>query len=224
MRPIVSIGVDRSVCTKIKIPEDGFTDGKPDSFGLFDRNFQRLTEVTSDASEGLPWVTRRVRDLGAALEHDILVLIQANEAIDAARRANIERFVQDGGKLLVLDSATNEESTSHAILDAFGMRFAKTGAPVTGTSEGASALAGVKLENCLAVEGGTPFVKIEGRAVASAKRHGKGAVYAIGFASRFDDPGLGMTGDIIPNEETRKVYEMQYELLRRIHRDAVLPK
>ena len=112
MRPIVSIGVDRSVCTKIKIPEDGFTDGKPDSFGLFDRNFQRLTEVTSDASEGLPWVTRRVRDLGAA----------------------------------------------------------------------------------------------------------------IGFASRFDDPGLGMTGDIIPNEETRKVYEMQYELLRRIHRDAVLPK
>ena len=38
----------------------------------------------------------------------------------------------------------------------------------------------------------------------------------LGFGSRFSDTNMGVTGDIVPKDDMRAVYEVQFSLLRAI--------
>jgi hypothetical protein len=73
-----------------------------------------------------------------------------------------------------------------------------------------------------AVEGGTGLVTLDGRAVAAvatvaavAKR-GRGAVVAVGFASRLSDAEMGSSPAIVPDVQQRKVFDFEFALLRQI--------
>jgi hypothetical protein len=44
---------------------------------------------------------------------------------------------------------------------------------------------------------------------------------AIGFGSRFADPSMGVTGDIVPDAELRKVFDLRFALLRAIIQDQL---
>jgi len=57
--------------------------------------------------------------------------------------------------------------------------------------------------------------------VAAVARKGKGSVWVIGFASRFTDVNMGVTGDLVPDPELRKVFDFEFGLLRRIVGDAM---
>ena len=59
-----------------------------------------------------------------------------------------------------------------------------------------------------------PLGLIGERTVAGTKPFGKGSVTVIGFGTRFTDTNYGVTGDINPDAELMKVYEVQYGLLR----------
>lgn len=52
--------------------------------------------------------------------------------------------------------------------------------------------------------------------VAAKVRHGKGTVTVIGFGSRFADTYMGVTGDVIPDDELRKVFDLQFTIFKAI--------
>ena len=52
--------------------------------------------------------------------------------------------------------------------------------------------------------------------IAARARHGKGTVTVIGFGSRFADAYMGVTGDVVPNEQLRSVYELQFRIIQDI--------
>ena len=78
---------------------------------------------------------------------------------------------------------------------------------------------GVPVVDAVAVSGGTPLGQVDGKPVAAVARRGRGAVAVIGFGSRFSDANMGYTGDVEPDEALKKVYEVEFSLLRAIIND-----
>jgi hypothetical protein len=66
------------------------------------------------------------------------------------------------------------------------------------------------------VNGGTPLISISGMPVAATASHGQGTVTVLSFGSRFADRNMGATGDVVPNEQLRKVFDLEFALLRSI--------
>ena len=64
------------------------------------------------------------------------------------------------------------------------------------------------------VVGGEVFASINGRPVGATVKQGKGSVTVIGFGVRFNDLNMGVTGDVVPDERLREVYEVEFRLLR----------
>ena len=52
--------------------------------------------------------------------------------------------------------------------------------------------------------------------VAAQVQYGQGSVTVIGFGSRFADSNMGITGDVVPDDALRAVFDLEYELLRTI--------
>ena len=65
-------------------------------------------------------------------------------------------------------------------------------------------------------EGGEPIMWTANMPIAAKVRHGKGTVTVIGFGSRFVDAYMGVTGDVIPDEEMRKIFDLQFMMLNSI--------
>jgi hypothetical protein len=57
---------------------------------------------------------------------------------------------------------------------------------------------------------------IDSTPIAASIQHGKGSVTVIGFGSRFTDANMGVTGDVIPDESLRRVFELQFRFLKSI--------
>jgi hypothetical protein len=77
----------------------------------------------------------------------------------------------------------------------------------------------VPIEDATSVSGGEPFAWIEGQPVGTTVRHGKGRVIVIGFGSRFNDANMGVTGNVVPDEHLKRVFDVQFALLKAIVED-----
>ena len=77
----------------------------------------------------------------------------------------------------------------------------------------------VAVDSACTIKGGTPLIQIGSTPIAVTINHGQGTVTVIGFASRFTDRQMGVTGDVIPDAQLREVYELQFSLLK-----SILPK
>ena len=64
------------------------------------------------------------------------------------------------------------------------------------------------------VKNGTAIATVDGKPVGVVVRHGAGLVAAIGFGSRFNDESMGITTDIEPSEDLRRVFDVQFWLVR----------
>ncbi|MCB9870769.1 MAG: hypothetical protein H6837_13005 [Planctomycetes bacterium] len=219
-RPLREVVFETSWSTRAKLPRTGFVSGKDDEFGLFERAVQRLTKRIGEQDPGETWVTARAAG-EAALHSDAVVCIWPNRRVPAELHTKLVHYVGAGGKLLVLDSVANTDSTSEQLLSPFGLRVhherRRDGVPEC--AKGLPPLP--KLRQASEVEGGTPLVRIDGTAVGAWIRHGKGAVVVLGFADRFTDAHMGISGDTIPNDEVRSVRQFEYGLLRRAVADAL---
>jgi hypothetical protein len=49
--------------------------------------------------------------------------------------------------------------------------------------------------------------------------HGKGSVTLVGYGTRFSDLNMGFTGDNEPDPTLRAVYQVEFDLLRKIVED-----
>ena len=74
----------------------------------------------------------------------------------------------------------------------------------------------VPIEAAYRIAGGEPKIMLDGTPVAATVRYGQGSVTAVGFGSRFADTRMGVTGDVVPDAELRRVFDLEFMLLREI--------
>ena len=125
------------------------------------------------------------------------------------------RYVEGGGHVLLVDSPDNAKSTANSLLWPFGpevdrRRQAKRALAVP------ESWPSVPVGAAAAVNGGGPFARLGEMPVAATVRHGGGTATAVGLGARFTDPRMGVTGDIEPWPDLRRVFDLQFTLLSAI--------
>lgn len=230
-RPLVRVVMDRSISTA-RLPTNGFIDGRPHGFGIFERWILRLGYFTA----------RREAPATFAHDVDLLVIAYPRAPISKSYRKQLTEYVGRGGKLLVIDSARNTQaavenptdkfppdtrdnesaskklcdtSTANDLLEPFQMSVDHS-TELQGLVKTAPGLAPVPTSAAVAIHGGHPFAWIEGRPVGAWQTHAAGTVVVVGYGDRLCDRQMGVTGDIEPDADMRQVYDLEFALLRAV--------
>ena len=207
IRPFVRVVIDRTVCD-CPLSKSGFIAGRDDGFGIFERWILRLGYFTA-------------RHRGSdALSGQLLVFLHPSQEPCEAFRDAVVRYVRRGGKVLVIDSPANRQSTASSLLRPFGLGVGRRG-HVEGQLGVPEGWPSVQVGATCEVSGGRPFAHVGSTPVATRARHGKGTVTVLGFGSRFTDAHMGVTGDVVPDKGLRQVFELEFALLRAIIEDRL---
>jgi len=199
IREMVNITVDRTT-SEVILPKGGFIAGKPEGFGIFERWIQRVGYFTS---------RRSGRD---AIGGDLVLYLHPSLPVPQDYRLQLVEYVRSGGRILIIDSAENPKSTANTLLRPFDMSVnhqSNFSGDLTAPGYPTIQAAGV-----CEVAGGQAFAFMNDKPVGATSKFGKGTVTVIGFGLRFNDLNMGVTGDVVPDEKLREVYEVEYRLLR----------
>ncbi|MCX8108240.1 MAG: DUF4350 domain-containing protein, partial [Verrucomicrobiae bacterium] len=207
-RSYVQVTIDRTACG-CPLSKNGFIEGKSNGFGIFERWILRLG-----------YFTRRATGPDA-LKGDLVVFLYPDKAVDPFFIHRLRSYVEKGGRVLVVDAAQNTNSTAATILAPFGLSRKPHPEP-NGTVSPPPGFPPIKVESAIETEGGTGLVTLNGRYVATITRFGRGSVALVGFGSRFTDLHMGVTGDVVPDAELRKVYDFQFALMRALVEDTFI--
>lgn len=199
-RPMVKVVMDRTVCDTI-LPTSGFISGEKNGFGIFERWILRLGYFTCRRSGS------------DAFTGNLLVFTHPNLTVGNEFRDDLVNYVASGGKVLILDSPENTQSTANSLLYPFGLTVNHNSHP-NGQLRGPENWPVIRIDSACAIEGGQSFLWVANTPIAARVRHGKGTVTVIGFGSRFADAFMGVTGDIVPNQQLRTVFDLQFQLIR----------
>jgi hypothetical protein len=169
----------------------------------------------------VPSVTNRLEEaLQAAPE--VLVLLRPREPFTEEETRAVQRYVEGGGSLLLLDDAVLSGSTSNGLLEPFGMQMSVApSAPADSTDAGFMLLdrgghAVMKVESFQPITGGTALLATaDGRAAVAARQVGRGAVLVCGAAHLFSTEHMGHTS-AVPTPRQLQIYELEYWLLRAV--------
>jgi len=130
-------------------------------------------------------------------------------------RKELVDYVASGGKVLILDSPENTQSTANSLLYPFGLTVNHNSRlSLNGQLKGQANWPVIKIDSACEIKGGRPLIWVANTPIAARARHGKGTVTVIGFGSRFADAFMGITGDVVPNEQLRTVFDLQFQLIR----------
>lgn len=205
IHPIPRVMIDRRVSTA-PLSIGAFTDPGNQGFGLLEQWIPRLGYVTQRA-EG-----------DEAFAGDVLVVLTPTRSVSDDYREKLQQFVEDGGKLLVIDGPQNVNSTANGLLFPFGMLVRHTTAKegVLGLAEGWPDLT-VPVSS--EVIGGDAFMWVDGLPVAALKHQGKGSVMVLGFATMMNDENFGGHWQRQPTAVERKRFDVLYALVRSLVED-----
>jgi len=202
VRPYVKVVVDQTVCQPT-LSSSGVITGQETGFGIFERWILRLGYFTA-------------RQKGPdAFSGDVLLLCYPNQRITAEFRDRVLNYVEQGGKLLVLDAPENQQSTSNSLLYPFGLSLMQ-GSPLNGTLTTPKGWPQVPVTSAWRIQGGNPIFTLKDIPVGAQVQYGQGTVAVLGFGSRFTDANMGKSSEIVPDEETRKIYDLEFSLIRAI--------
>ncbi|MBI4580303.1 MAG: hypothetical protein HY718_11410 [Planctomycetes bacterium] len=212
VRPMVRVMFDRTVCDA-GLATNGFTAGKPDEFGIFERWVLRLG-----------WFTHRASG-DAAFKGDMLVFLApdsdaADQPVIRAVRDKLVKYVEDGGKVLVVDMPANAKSIANSLLYPFDLSVDHA-RRVDGQLTGTGGWDPVAIESACAVKGGRPWAHVDGVPVGTTARYGAGSITVIGFGSRLTDNNMGVTGDVLPDSGLQRVYDLEFAIFRGIMNGAL---
>jgi hypothetical protein len=203
-RPLVELSIDRTLCDG-PLSSAGFItlDEQQPGFGIFERWILRLGYFTSRRSG--PQV----------FSGDAIVFCYPHLPVPHGFCEKLVEYVRGGGKVLVVDSPENKESVANELLAPFGLAL-DASSPLSGPLEGPAKWPSVPIAGALPVKGGEPFAWLAKRPVAARAAFGDGSVTVVGFGSRFTDVNMGVTGDVVPDDELKQVYGIEFGLLRGI--------
>jgi len=204
VRPYTLVTVDPTTSGAV-LPKGGFIAGREDGFGIFERWILRLGYFTRRASAA------------EAAGSPALVIINPDRPPPREYVEALVDYVGRGGNLLVLDSHKNAKSTAASLLWPFKLSVSRdAGESLAGPIAGPPGWPAIKTEFACEVTGGRPFAHVQGKPVAATTRFGDGSVTVVGFSHRFCDLQMGVTGDALPDQALRDVYEFEYKLLRAV--------
>jgi len=202
VRPMVQVVMDQTLSDVI-LPKNGFISGKEEGFGIFERWILRLGYFTSR------------REGADAFRGNLLVIVYPSKPLPEGFREQLVDYVTAGGKVLVLDSPENRKSTADDLLSPFGLSVDRAKA-YRGELRSEAGWPAVPIATAYPVRGGRSFAWLGKHPVAATAPCGKGSVTVLGFGSRFCDYSMGVTGDVVPDENLKQVYAVEFSLLRRI--------
>jgi hypothetical protein len=200
-RPLPLVVVDRTV-SEVPLAIDGFTEkGGGLGYGLLEQWIPRLGYVT----------TRRSGP--AAFSGDALVVIAPTRSVPEHYRQRLVQYVEQGGKLLVIDAIGSPGTTANSLLRPFGMsvRHSTSRQGVLALADGWPAL---PVEGACEIVGGEPFAWVDSLPVAARTRHGHGEVMAVGFGLEWNDRSFGDHWMREPTPEEKKRYDLLFRTLR----------
>lgn len=197
----------------------------PNSYELplfaFTQRYSKSWEIFYQWVLRLGYYTTVSFDLDKALERgQPVVLVDPLRSFSPEIREAIRKFLESGGSMLVLDSPGNEKSTSNQLLESFGMSLdGPTADRVIHVVDGNVRVCGGTgvsgFHRLGKVTGGTPILASQsGDTVAAYQTVGKGLLVAAGLSERFDDTHMGTSSRIVPSQEVRAVYELEFALMR----------
>jgi len=200
VRPMVQVMIDRTVCNG-PLSKSGFISGKKDGFGIFERWILRLGYFTS---------RRRGTD---ALTGDLIVFLDPNQTVTNDFREALVNYVELGGKALILDSPANIGSTANSLLYPFGLTVSPN-MQLRGRLKAPENWPVIQIDSTCEIKGGEPVATVTNVPVIARATYGRGTVTVVGFGSRFADAYMGVTGDVVPDDELRKVFDVQFAVLK----------
>ncbi len=231
-KPLTRIVIDRTLCETV-LPTNGFIGGKSDGYGLFEQFIMRL---------GFFYARRSGAAEVFAKDASAVVFLEPTKIPTAEFTAELVRYVEAGGKVLLLDAPDSAGSTANTLLHPFGLELQRSaserGTLTSVADEGAPAGSAAVLWPSIQIDAsatieitprarkGAPHERadvlalVNGKPVIAHVRYGKGDVVVVACGRRFNDPSMGMSSDIVPNAVQRAVFETHYKLFRLILKDA----
>ena len=146
---------------------------------------------------------------------DILVIINPRKQFDAEENSRIKEYLEKGGKLLVMDSPDNSGSTADELLASFGMKINREKSATMPSLYAPSGMGTAPQNRVSVIEGGDPLLRSsEGDPILSMVKVGNGTVAALTFSRLFTNPPMGGSYRVVPNQQQRAIYELEFNLLR----------
>jgi hypothetical protein len=206
---MINVGIDRAISEGV-ISKGGFIGGLANGYGIFERWILRLG-----------WFTQRGgSELLDPKKNDLVVYLLPNKDVTDDYRDRLIRYVEAGGRILIVDTppgGDRERSTANSLLKPFGMELKTPYQPLTDQITSTIGLPAVAPTPTYELTGADEILaSCKNQPVAGTLHYGKGSVTAIGFGSRFSDTNMGVTGDVDPDENLLKLYDVQYGLLRHL--------
>ena len=148
-------------------------------------------------------------------EGDVVVIINPINHFTAKDKKQIIDYITHGGKILLLDSSLNKNSSANEILQEFDMNIDYMPLANSVFSDNS----GQKISNsqyAVTIKGGTPLLLTDdGKPILSTVKKGKGIFTVMTDSLLFSEIGLGTTSTI-PTPEQKKLYEFEFWLLNKL--------
>jgi len=142
-------------------------------------------------------------NLEDCLKGDLVVLINPHQDFTINEKELLREYVNQGGRLLVLDSIRNSNSSSNEILAQFGLRVIPILQQQENISPGLFALT---------IEGGYPVEVQDGLVHFAISSYGQGCVGVFVDSVEFSEGVLG-TMYLAATEEQLKAFKLQFEVV-----------
>ena len=172
-----------------------------DGFGIAEQWIGRLGYMTA---------RREGKD---AFSGNALVVFYPKKPAPGGFIIQLEKYVSEGGVLIVLDDPENTQSTANTLLAPFGLRI-KQDQSWQGVLTIAEGWPSIDAPNGYEVTGGSVVARFLNRPVAAMVSYGKGRVLVIGFGSLFNDKNMDKTWLAEPDSIVMKRYNAFYALIR----------
>jgi len=194
------------------LPIERFTDDNKRSFEIFYQWILRLGYFPSVAKE----IKKG--------EKEVVVIINPKKEFTTKETYLMKNYLAFGGKILLLDSPFNTNSTANLFLSTFGVKINHSK-----KIESSSLYAPLFNKNYLVdvvsapIEGGKPiFLSSTNEVIGTTIREGKGGLVILSFADRFTDAKMGGVESVIPDEELMSVYQLEFDILKGLVEGTIL--
>ncbi|MCP4630669.1 MAG: hypothetical protein GY850_45220 [bacterium] len=159
----------------------------------------------------VPMAVANLKD--AVIQGDLVIIINPVKHLTREKKDQLSNYVNQGGKLIIMDNAYNRKSTANEIIQDFGMKLEMK--PLNGVLF--YDLKGRRIsatEQAKKIEGGRPVLLTEKNdALLSYVKQGKGIIAVFADSMLFSDRMMGTTG-IVPSSEQLKIYELEFWILK----------
>ncbi len=184
------------------LPVTELTDDHPKNYHTFYVWTQRMGYV--------PYLEKRLSD--ALKNRDMVVMINPDRRFADSDIQEIVRFVENGGRFLLLDGPRNRKSSSNQLLKAFDMEIVFSEAKDSVLYDSAHQPV-CTAQKTAVVKGGSSFLTREDKeSVFSVKGRGKGFIGVMSGSHLFGNPVMGGT-QIVPDQTRQQIYRAEFYMI-----------